>query len=274
MSKIISAKIIDLALEEDIGRGDITANLIPRSSKSFAYIVSQQAAIVCGVGFVNAVFNKIDPKIKITWLVKDGDRVHKNQRLCKLYGSSRSLLSGERTALNFLQTLSGTATLTSQFVNKIKKTKVKLLDTRKTLPGLRLAQKYAVRCGGGDNHRFGLYDAILIKENHIAACGSITNAVRCAKKLYPRKTIEIEVRNLREFNEALTMSVNIIMLDNFTLKDACIAVQKNNGKVKLEISGGVNLKNILSFAKTGIDYVSVGAITKTVTPIELSMLFD
>ena len=161
----------------------------------------------------------------------------------------------------------------NQFVKKIKGTKTHLLDTRKTLPGLRLAQKYAVTCGGGHNHRFGLYDAILIKENHIATCGSITNAVAKAKNLYPKKTVEVEVRNLNEFNEALMTRADIIMLDNFNLKDAHIAVRKNNGKAKLEISGGINLKNISAFAKTGVDYISVGALTKTVIPIELSMLF-
>lgn len=273
MKKSSFSKIIDLALEEDIGTGDITANLISNSSKSHAYIISQQKAVICGTKFVAAVFAKIDPKIKITWLVKDGKQIYKNEILCKLYGPTRSLLTGERTALNFLQTLSSATTLTQKFIHKIKNTKVRLLDTRKTLPGLRLAQKYAVKCGGGYNHRLGLYDTILIKENHIAACGSITNAVSKAKNFYPDKPIEVEVRNLKEFYEALAADADIIMLDNFTLKTARIAVQKNNGKVKLEISGGVNLKNIFSFAKTGVDYISVGALTKTVIPIELSMLF-
>jgi nicotinate-nucleotide pyrophosphorylase (carboxylating) len=266
-------RIIALALKEDIGRKDITAGLISSSSKSHAYIMSQQKAIICGAPFVNAVFAKIDPKININWLVQDADQVHEKQILCKLYGSTRSLLTGERVALNFLQSLSSTATLTRQFVNKIKGAKATILDTRKTLPGLRLAQKYAVTCGGGCNHRFGLYDAILIKENHIAACGSITKAVVKAKNLYPNKTIEVEVRNLKELREALAASVDIIMLDNFTPKAAYTAVQINNGRVKLEVSGGINLKNIRAFAITGIDYISVGALTKTVMPIELSMLF-
>jgi len=266
-------RIIELALKEDIGRKDITAGLISCSSKSRAYIISQQKAIICGIDFVTAIFAKIDPKIKITWLVQDADLIHEKQILCKLYGSTRSLLTGERTVLNFLQTLSSTATLTQQFVNKIKGTKAIILDTRKTLPGLRLAQKYAVTCGGGCNHRLGLYDAILIKENHIAACGSITNAVAKAKNLYPNKTIEVEVRNLKELREALATSVDIIMLDNFTPKAVRVAVQINSGKVKLEISGGINLKNIRAFAKTGVDYISVGTLTKTVIPIELSMLF-
>ena len=274
MNKKSFLKIISLALQEDIGSKDITASLIPPTTLSFAYIICQQKAIICGTDFVDAIFAKIDPKIKITWLIKDGALVRTKKILCKLEAPARSLLTGERTALNFLQTLSSTATLTNQFAAKLKGTKTKLLDTRKTLPGLRLAQKYAVKCGGGHNHRFGLYDAILIKENHIAACGSITSAVAKAKKLYPNKPIEVEVRNLSELREALATKTNTIMLDNFSLKTIRAAVKINNGKVKLEVSGGVNLKNIRSFAKTGIDYISVGAITKSVMPIELSMLFE
>ncbi|MBU0745044.1 MAG: carboxylating nicotinate-nucleotide diphosphorylase [Gammaproteobacteria bacterium] len=273
MKKKKSHKIINLAIEEDIGKKDITASLIPLNSWAEAHIVSQQKAVICGIDFVTSIFAQIDPKIKITWKIKDGAQVHAKKILCKLTGPARSLLTGERTALNFLQTLSSTSTLTNQFVTKLKGTKTKLLDTRKTIPGLRLEQKYAVKCGGGYNHRLGLYDAILIKENHVAACGSITNAVTKAKKLYPNKTIEVEVRNLKELRETLTTKANIIMLDNFPLKTIREAVRINNGKTKLEISGGVNLKNIHAFAKTGVDYISVGAITKTVMPIELSMLF-
>jgi len=273
MNKKQFYKIINLALKEDVGKKDITSSLIPINSLAKAQIICQQKAIICGIDFVNRVFAKIDPKIKITWLVKDGAEVHAKKVLCKLTGSARSLLTGERTALNFLQTLSSTATLTNKFVNKLKGTKTKLLDTRKTLPGLRLAQKYAVKCGGGHNHRLGLYDAILIKENHIAACQSITNAVTKAKRLYPNKSIEVEVRNLCELREALATPANIIMLDNFTLKTIRDAVKINNSKAKLEISGGVNSKNISLLARTGVDYISVGAITKTVIPIELSMLF-
>jgi len=274
MDKTGIVPIVSLALKEDLGSGDITAKLISPSSKSHARIISRQSATVCGVDFVTAVFARIDPKVKITWLVQDSDRVRAKQVLCELYGSTRSLLTGERAALNLLQTLSSTATLTHQFVSKIKGTKAKLLDTRKTLPGLRLAQKYAVKCGGGDNHRFGLYDAILIKENHVVGCGSITNAVKKARTLYPKKTVEVEVRNLQELREALAMSADIIMLDNFTLSKIREAVKINKGRAKLEVSGGVGLNNIRSFAKTGVDYISVGAITKTVMPVELSMLFD
>ena len=274
MKKVDVSKIVNLALQEDVGSGDITARLIVPNAKSTAYIISRQAAVICGVDLVNAVFAKIDPTIKIKWLVRDSDQVRKNQRLCKLSGFTRSLLTGERTALNFLQTLSSTATLTRKFVAKIKGTKTKLLDTRKTLPGLRLAQKHAVLCGGGHNHRLGLYDAVLIKENHIAACGSITKAVFKAKKLYPKKIVEVEVRNLKELKESMAASADLIMLDNFFLKNIRAAVKLNNGKAKLEVSGGVNLKNILSLARTGVDYISVGALTKTVIPIELSMLFE
>lgn len=273
MHKIISNKIIELALKEDIGKKDLTASLIPRSAKSYAYIVSQQTAIICGIDFVTTVFAKIDPSIKITWFVRDGSLVRNKQVLCEIYGAARSLLTGERTALNFLQTLSSTATLTNQLAKQLQGTKAIILDTRKTLPGLRLAQKYAVTCGGGHNHRFGLYDAVLIKENHVAVCGSITKAIALAKKLYPNNTIEAEVRNLAELHEALATTVDIIMLDNFTLKNTYTAVQCNHGKIKLEVSGGVNLKNIRAFAKTGVDYISIGALTKTVIPIELSMLF-
>lgn len=273
MNKKDLIEIIKLALREDIGDKDITASLIPNNTWAQAYIICQQPAIICGINFVNAVFTKIDPKVKITWSVKDGARVPASKVLCKLEGPARSLLTGERTALNFLQTLSSTATLTDIFVSKLNGTEAKLLDTRKTLPGLRLAQKYAVKCGGGYNHRLGLYDAILIKENHIAACGSITSAVAKAKKLYPKKSIEVEVENLDELQEALNTTANVIMLDNFSLKTIREAVKINKKRKKLEVSGGVNLKTIQAIAEAGVDYISVGAITKTVIPIELSMLF-
>jgi nicotinate-nucleotide pyrophosphorylase (carboxylating) len=273
MNKDITAKLIALALQEDISSGDLTAKLIPKASCSKATIISRQKAIICGIDLASAIFTKLDPKIKIKWLVKDGDWVSKKQCLCKLEGPTRALLTGERTALNFLQILSGTATLTNRFVKKIQNTDVKLLDTRKTIPGMRLAQKYAVKCGGGHNHRLGLYDAILIKENHIAACGSIVQAVEQARKLYPKNTIEVEVSNFNEFNEVQSTSANIIMLDNFTLKDMRLAVKAKTSKAKLEVSGGVDLSNIAKFAKTGIDYISVGALTKTVMSIDLSMLF-
>jgi len=273
MNKKCFTKIIALALKEDLGNKDITASLISNDSRTTAFIISQQRAVICGIALVNAVFAKVDPKIKITWFIKDGDLVYPKTILCKLTGPTRPILSGERTALNFLQTLSSTATLSHLFANKLTGTKTKLLDTRKTLPGLRLAQKYAVKCGGGHNHRLGLHDAILIKENHIASYGSITNIVTKAKKLYPNKSIEVEVRNLTELRKALRAKANVIMLDNFDLKTIRQAIKINNHKAKLEISGGVNLSNIRSLAKTGVDYISVGTLTKTIIPIELSMKF-
>lgn len=268
----VSQEIINLALAEDVGSGDITAALIPEQQLVEARIVSQQIAVICGLNFVNGVYRRLDPTIAINWQVKDGDAVSANQILCQLNGKARGLLTGERTALNFLQILSSTATLTRMFVEKIKGTRAQLLDTRKTLPGLREAQKYAVVCGGGKNHRLGLYDAFLIKENHISACGSITNAILAARPA--NKTIEIEVKNFAELEEAIAAKADIVMLDNFSLENVRQAVALNNGRVKLEVSGGVNLDNIRSLAETGVDYISVGALTKTVIPIELSLLFE
>lgn len=267
-------KIISLAIQEDIGKKDITASLIPPKTLACANIICKQNAIIYGTKIVDAIFAKVDPKIKISWVAKDGDLVKTKKTLCKIKGPARSILTAERTALNFLQTLSGTATLTKKFADKLKGTKTKLLDTRKTLPGLRLAQKQAVKFGGGNNHRFGLYDAILIKENHITACGSITKAIIKAKKLFPKKTIEIEVKNLSELQEAIEAKPNIIMLDNFSLKKIKEATKFKRGKIKLEVSGGVTLKNINSLAKTGVDFISVGTITKMVKPIDLSLIFD
>lgn len=274
MTKPHFLKIIKLALAEDLGKKlDLTASLVPIKKISEAYIMVQQQAVICGIDWVTEVFSQVDQKIKIKWLVKDGDLVSKGTILGKLKGPARSILSGERTALNFLQLLSSTATLTKQFVVKLEGSKTKLLDTRKTIPGFRMAQKYAVRCGGGCNHRLGLYDSVLIKENHIAACGSVVQAISQAKKLYPKKTIEVEVKNLKELREALKETPDIIMLDNFALAQVKKAIQINQGRVKLELSGGVNLDNIGKLAKTGVDFISVGTITKTVIPIELTLLF-
>jgi len=277
-------KIVDIALQEDIGSGDITASLIPSEQQDQANIITRQNAIVCGIQFVNAVYtileNITNNKVKITWQVQDGDVVEPMQTLCTLTGSSRALLTGERCALNFLQTLSSTATLTNEFVMAVKGTNTKILDTRKTLPGLRNAQKYAVKCGGGYNHRFGLYDAILIKENHIMANhGSITRAVTATRNNYPNVTIEVEVTNLEQLKEALALSINCIMLDNFNLtmiKDAVKIAASSGHKghhTKLEASGNVNLTNVRAIAETGVDYISIGTITKTVIPIDFSMLF-
>lgn len=274
LAKQLIEKIVNLSLEEDIGSGDITAQLIPENQQNKARIISKQPAIICGTQFVDAVYRQLDNHVAITWNVKDGDAISSQQTLCTLNGPTRSLLSGERCALNFLQTLSGTATLTAEFVTKIKNTKTKLLDTRKTLPGLRHAQKYAVVCGGGYNHRIGLYDAYLIKENHIAACaGSITNAVTTAKKNNPDKPIEVEVTNLLELQEALKLPVDRIMLDNFNLENIKTAVKIAASRIPLEISGNVSLENIAILAATGVDYISVGALTKNVMAVDFSMLF-
>lgn len=274
IAKQLIEKIVNLTLEEDIGSGDITAQLIPENQQDKAKIISKQPAIICGIQFVDTVYKQLDNRIAITWNVKDGDAISSQQTLCTLEGPTRSLLSGERCALNFLQTLSGTATLTAEFVAKIKNTKTKLLDTRKTLPGLRHAQKYAVVCGGGYNHRIGLYDAYLIKENHIAACaGSITKAVTTARKNNPDKTIEVEVTNLIELQEALNLPVDRIMLDNFNLENTKTAVKIAAGRIPLEISGNVSLENVGALAATGVDYISVGALTKNVMAVDFSMLF-
>jgi nicotinate-nucleotide pyrophosphorylase (carboxylating) len=270
--KFLDNKIISLALAEDIGKKDLTGALIPKNLITHGIIVAQQSAVICGIKFVNKVFAKIDSDVKVRWFIKDGARVKKGVTICKIHGAARSILKGERVALNFLQTLSSTATLTSKYVAKLVGTNTILLDTRKTLPGLRQGQKYAVTCGGGKNHRFGLYDAVLIKENHIASCGSISDAVRKARRLYPDKFVEVEVKNLNELREALTTEADIIMLDNFTITDIRRAVKINGGSKKLEVSGGVNLNNIRSLAKAGVDYISVGAITKTAVPVELSLL--
>jgi nicotinate-nucleotide pyrophosphorylase (carboxylating) len=265
-------KIIALALKEDIGSGDITGKLIPQSNKAIAYIYSQDSAVFCGRKVLQEIYKQIDPRVSIKYFVKDGDLVCKKQVLCHLSGLTRSLLAGERTALNFLQTLSSASTLTKIFVNETRGTKTKILDTRKTLPGLRELQKYAVTCGGGKNHRHGLYDAILIKENHIMACGSVANAIQKAKKIHKGKPIEIEVRNLKELQEALKAKVAVIMLDNFKLQDIKRAVKIVRGKTKLEVSGGVTVPKVKAIANTGVDYISVGALTKTVMPVNFSML--
>lgn len=271
----MTEEIVKLALMEDIGSGDITAALIPDDKQACAKIISRQPAVICGTKIVEDVFQQIDNKVEIDWKIKDGDSVSTDTTLCLLRGPARALLSGERTALNFLQTLSGTATLTRQFAAEIKHTKAQLLDTRKTIPGLREAQKHAVVCGGGKNHRHGLYDAILIKENHIAMSGdSVTNIVLAARDKYPDKTIEVEVKNLTELKEALNLPVDIIMLDNFTLQNIKEAVKLRADKnIKLEVSGGVNILTLKNIAETGVDFISVGILTKMIISVDLSLLF-
>jgi len=262
------------ALAEDIGTEDVTCKLIPKTNTSHATVIAREAAIICGIEWFNETFNQLDSKILIDWQVKDGDKVKADQLICKLFGPARALLSGERTALNFLQTLSGTATIANQYANAIAATNTKVLDTRKTIPGLRLAQKYAVSCGGCKNHRIGLYDAILIKENHILAAGSIKNAVESSRSNYPELNIEVEVENLNELQQALDVKVERVLLDNFDIDTLKKAVQITNKTSELEASGNVTLENIRSIADTGVDYISTGAITKDIKALDLSMRFS
>ena len=262
---------IRMSLAEDIGSGDVTADLISVEIITQASIISLESAVICGIPWVNAVYRAIDPTIEIQWKVKDGDFISSYQTLSILIGKARSLVTGERAALNWLQTLSGTATEVNRYVEKLKGTPVRLLDTRKTIPGLRYAQKYAVCCGGGKNHRMGLYDAYLIKENHIINCSSIAQLIEKARDLHPEKTLEIEVENFEELQAALNAKADIVLLDNFDIEMIKKAVEINNGQAKLEISGNVTLENIREIAKTGIDFISVGALTKHLHAIDLSM---
>lgn len=266
---------VKISLQEDLnGKGDITSLLIPKNKKITARVITREDMVFCGRPWVNEIFKQIDPDVQLEWYCKDGDFMQAKSTLYCLQGNARSLLIGERTALNFLQLLSSTATITNSYVKQITGTRAKLLDTRKTIPGMRLAQKYAVKCGGGSNHRFGLYDAFLIKENHIIVCGSITLAIQAAKKIAINKLIEIEVENLKQLQEAISAKADIIMLDNFSLPQMRQAVKINNKQVKIEVSGNVNLENIKAIAKTGIDYISVGALTKNVNAVDLSMRIE
>lgn len=264
---------VALALAEDVGSGDLTAALIPETAQAEATVISREKAILCGAAWFDAVFRQLDTRIAIEWRVADGDRVEPNQLLCALRGPARALLTGERTALNFLQALSGTATLARQFADTVAGTGATILDTRKTLPGLRLAQKYAVRCGGCQNHRIGLFDAVLIKENHIMAAGSITAAIVAARRLHPGVTVEVEVESLAELEEALAAGPDIVMLDNFDLGTMAEAVRVTARRVKLEASGNVNFNTVRKIAETGVDYISIGGLTKDVRAVDLSMRF-
>jgi len=259
------------ALLEDIGSGDITAQLIPAERLAKATIITREAAVVAGTAWVDAVCRQLDPRVAVHWQVADGERVVPNQVLFHLEGPARSLLTGERSALNFLQLLSGVATRARYLADFVADTQVKLRDTRKTLPGLRLAQKYAVTCGGCHNHRIGLYDAFLIKENHIAACGGIAQAISAAHRIAPGKPVEVEVESLEELKEALAAGADIIMLDELSLDDMREAVRLNAGKAKLEASGGINESTLRPIAETGVDYISIGAMTKDVKALDLSM---
>lgn len=259
------------ALAEDIGSGDITAQLIPAERLAHASVITREAAVISGVAWVDAVFRQLDPQVAVHWQVADGERVEADQVLFHLEGPARALLTGERTALNFLQTLSGVATSCRHYADLVEGTGVKLLDTRKTLPGLRLAQKYAVTCGGCHNHRIGLYDAFLIKENHIAACGSIAQAIVAAHRIAPGKPVEVEVESLDELEQALQAGADIVMLDELSLDDMRTAVGLACGRAKLEASGGIGEETLLAVAQTGVDYISIGALTKHVRAVDLSM---
>ena len=259
------------ALIEDIGSGDITAALIPAERQAQATIISREPAILCGTAWADEVFRQLDPLVQVTWLAADGDRLQPNVPFCRITGPARSLLSGERCALNFIQTLSATATRSRHFADLIDGTQVKLLDTRKTLPGLRLAQKYAVTCGGCHNHRIGLFDAFLIKENHIAACGGIQAAVTQARAMAPGKAVEVEVESLDELRQALDAGADIIMLDELSHDDMRSAVAITAGKARLEASGGINETTLRAVAETGVDYISIGSLTKDIQAIDLSL---
>ena len=269
---ILSSQV-KLALDEDIGQQDLTADLIPEDSSATATIITREKAIICGQDWLNEVFKQLDPTITVKWMVSDGDTVKEDEVLCQLKGPARTLLTGERTAMNFIQTLSATATHAKRYADAVKGLSVQILDTRKTIPGFRLAQKYAVRCGQCYNHRVGLYDGILIKENHINAAGSIDNAVQQARKLHPNVAVEVEVENFDELQQALSANADIIMLDNFDVPDLIHAVAINEGQAKLEASGGITLANVREIAETGVDRISIGAITKDIQAIDLSMRF-
>ena len=262
---------VRIALAEDVGTGDITAQLIAADKTASARVITREAAVISGVAWVNEVFRQVDSTVVVRWLVADGQRVEANAVLFELEGKARALLTGERTALNFLQSLSAVATRSQYFADMVAGTAVKLLDTRKTLPGLRLAQKYAVTCGGCHNHRLGLYDAFLIKENHIAACGGVAATVAAAHRIAPGKPVEVEVENLDELREALAAGADIIMLDELSLEDMRTAVQLNAGQAQLEASGNVNEQTIRAIAETGVDYISLGTLTKDVKAVDLSM---
>ena len=263
--------MVQRALREDLGDGDVTAALIPAETISSARVISREAAVLCGRRWFDSVFRQLEAGVAIHWEAEDGAAIAPGQTLCQLTGPARALLSGERTALNFLQTLSGTATLARRYQEQVKDLPVTILDTRKTIPGLRMAQKYAVRCGGCSNHRMGLYDGVLIKENHILACGSVSAAIARARACAPALPIEVEVENLEELAEALENDADIILLDNFPPELLRRAVALNNGRSRLEASGGITLDNIRRIAQSGVDYISVGALTKDVRAIDLSM---
>lgn len=267
---------VALALEEDVRQGDVTAALVDADAITGATISAKESLVLAGEPFANEVFRQIDESVVIDWYIGDTERAETGDVICKLVGPSRAILTGERTALNYLQTLSATATTTAAFVDAVEGTNARILDTRKTIPGLRLAQKYAVRCGGGFNHRVGLFDAVLIKENHLKSIGSIDVAIRTARDRYPDLLIQTEVESLDELQQALAAGATRILLDNFSMQEVAGAVELNlaSGKTaELEVSGNIDLKTVRAYAKTGVDYISIGALTKHIAAIDLSMLF-
>jgi nicotinate-nucleotide pyrophosphorylase (carboxylating) len=264
------------ALSEDVGSGDITAMLIPAEQYAQAHLVCRESARLCGQDWFEEVFRQLDPAITTEWLISDGEPIQTGQTVCRLQGPARAILTGERTAINFLQTLSGTATLVHQYADAIQHTQAKLMDTRKTLPGLRVAQKYAVHCGGGHNQRVGLYDGILIKENHITAAGSITAAIATARAIAPHLPLQVEVENMAQLSEAVSAGVKLILLDNFDLDDLRSAVswvREQDAEVALEASGNMDLSRIVEVAETGVDRISVGRLTKDVRAVDFSLRF-
>jgi nicotinate-nucleotide pyrophosphorylase (carboxylating) len=268
------AENVRRAITEDVGTGDLTAALVSPQTRAEARVITREDAVLCGTAWFDEVFRQLDDRIRIDWHAKDGDPVRAGDTLCELRGPARALLTGERTALNFLQLLCGTATRAHHYAEAVRGTRAVILDTRKTVPGLRRAQKYAVACGGGRNHRLGLYDAILIKENHIAAAGSVTAALASARRAAPQGVlVEIEVENLGQLREALAAGADHLLLDNFSVGDLKAAVAEARGRAKLEASGGVDLSGIRAIAETGVDYISVGEMTKSIRAVDLSMRF-
>lgn len=264
---------VQRALEEDVGPGDCTAGLVPADQALETRVICREHAVLAGTAWFDETFRQLDNGVRVDWKKVDGDRMAPDEEICRLRGTARSILTGERTALNFLQTLSGTATRTRAYADAVEGTGAVVLDTRKTIPGLRLAQKYAVLCGGGSNHRIGLYDAILVKENHISAAGSITAAVKEAKRAYPSLLLEVEVENLEQLDEAYKAGAQRVLLDNFPREMLLEAVQRHKGEIGLEASGGIELDTIRDVAETGVDFISTGDITKSVRAVDFSMRF-
>jgi len=267
-------KLVTFCLQEDVGTGDITAELIPIDKTISVKLISRDNGIFCGRPWADEIFQQVDSSLIVNWNIEEGAELYPGQTLVQIAGSARSILTAERTVLNFLQTLSAVSTMSQHYASLVRHTSVKLLDTRKTLPSLRSAQKYAVRIGGCFNHRMGLFDAFLIKENHIAACGGIDTAVSKAKALYPNKSVEIEVQNLNELELAISAEADIVMLDNFECSNILKAVKLNGGRLKLEASGGIEADILVSIAETGVDYISLGALTKNCQAIDLSLLIE